>query len=149
MSILGEDNNIPENFAPYEDEEFILKEQDIETDYKNSRSKSLDTGSHIKNGWSKLILQAELLKCELSSSLIEFRLNDQEIVVNTLIFNIKYNHSRFPNDNFFHLFHNQLNYKLAKYFVESKITKKNLNQFLSEPIIALWAKKLSYQNTNK
>ena len=58
--------------------------------------------------------------------------------------NIKYNHLRIQNNNFFYSFHDQLNYGLAKYFAQSETTKINVDKFLSEPLMVLLTEKLFY-----
>ena len=111
--------------------------------------KSLDTGSCTRDGLSGCTYQAGLLRSELSSFLREFRFCDQEFAAGTPISNIKYNYPRFPNNNPFIFFHDQLNYRLAKYFTESKTTKSNVNKFPSEPLIASLIEKLSCQNADE
>lgn len=64
----------------------------------------------------------------------KLKFSEYKFVVNTIIFNIKYNY---------------LNYALTYYFVKSKITKSNINKFLSKLLMFLLIKKLFYQNTNK
>ena len=56
MPIPEDDDNISENFEPYKDEKFTLEEQNIEGDYINLVGKSLDIGSHARNGLSRCIL---------------------------------------------------------------------------------------------
>ncbi len=94
-------------------------------------------------------LQAGLLRSESSSSLREVMFSDQEFATGTLVFNIKYNHSGFQNDNPFYPFHDQLDYGLAKYFAESETTKSNVDKFLSDPLMALLTEKLSYRNVDE
>ena len=125
--ILKADNNASENFGPHEDKESPLEEQDIEED------KSLDTENQARDSLSGYTLQAELLGSKLLSSLREVRFNDQEFVTNTSVSNIKYNLPRFENNNSFYPFHDQLNYRLAKYFAESETSKSNVDKFLSKP----------------
>lgn len=45
-----EDDNASKNFGPHKDEEFILKEQDIEGDYRNLVDKSLDIRRYVRDG---------------------------------------------------------------------------------------------------
>ena len=147
--IQGKNENASKNVGSHEDEQLTLEEQDIEKDHRNLGGKSSDTRNHARDGLSGCTLQSELLENELSSSLREVRFNDQEFATSILISNIKYNHPRFQNDNLFYPFYDQLNYRLAKYFAESKITKSNIDKFLSEPLMTLLTKKLSYQNADK
>ena len=85
----------------------------------------------------------------MSLSLREVRLSEQEFLVGIPISNIKYDHPRSQNDNLFSLFHNQLDYILAYYFLESETTKGNEDKFMSNLLIAPPTEKLSYQNTDK
>ena len=112
-------------------------------------SKNLDTRNCVRDGLSGCIPQAGLFKNKLLSSLIEVKFNDQEFITSTLVSNIKYNHPRFQNNNIFYLFHNQLDYRLTKYFAESKTTKSNINKFLFEALMAPLTEKFSYQNVDK
>ena len=98
------------NFGSHEDEKLTLEEQDIEKDYRNLGGKSLDIESHAKDGLAGRTPQAGLFGSESSSSLREVRFSDEEFAADILIFNIKYNHPRFQNDNTFFPFYNQLNY---------------------------------------
>ena len=93
---------------------------DIEGDHKNLGGKSSNIGSRTKNGLSEHTPQDVLFGSELSLFLREFRFGNQEFAAGTFVSNIKYNHSRFHNNNSFYLFYDQLNYGLAKYFAESK-----------------------------
>ena len=104
------------NFGPHEDEKSILQEQDIERDHKNLGGKSSDPENRARDGLARHTLQTGLFGIELSSSLREIRFSDQEFAAGIFIFNIKYNHSVFQNDNSLYLFHDQLDYGLAKYF---------------------------------
>ncbi len=147
--IPRENDNASGNFGPHEDEESTLKEQDIEEDHRNLVGKSSDTESYTSDDLSRHTPQAGLLGSESSSSLREVRFSDQKFAAGTPVSNIKYNHPGFQNDNPFLPFHNQLDYRLAKYFAESETTKSNVNKFLSELLMALVTEKLSYQNMDK
>lgn len=50
---------------------------------------------------------------------------------------------------FFYLFNNQLDYILTYNFADSMTTKGNVDRFLSNLLIVLLNKKLSYQNADK
>ena len=52
----GDDNDVSENFGPYEDKEFTLKERDIEGDYKDLVVKSSNTRSCVRDGFSECTL---------------------------------------------------------------------------------------------
>ena len=144
IPILGEDENISNNDGLYENKKSILEEQDIEKNHKNLEGKSLNTRSRAKNGLSRRNPQARLFKNLLSSSLKEVRFNIEEFATGILVSNIKYNEFGFQNNNLFYLFHNQLNYGLAKYFAKSEIAKNILDKFLSELLMALLTEKLFY-----
>ena len=103
--IPGKDENALENTEPHDNEESILEEQDIERDHTNLGSKSLDTRSRARDGLSEHTPQARLFGSELSSFLREVRFSDQEFAAGTLVFNIKYNHFGFQNNNSFYCFH--------------------------------------------
>ena len=127
----------------------ILEEQNIEKEYKNLEGESLNTKSYTKDGLARRMPQTRLLENESLSSSRKVRFSDQEFAAGTPISNIKYNHPRFQKNNPFYPFHDQLNYRLAKYFVKSKTTKSNVNKFLFEPLIVPFTKKLFYQNMDK
>lgn len=71
MPISGKNNYTSKNFRPHEDEKSILKEQDIEKDYRILVSVSLDTRNHIKHGFSGRTFQDVLFISELLSFLTE------------------------------------------------------------------------------
>lgn len=54
--MLRENDNALENFWLHEDEESILEEQNIKRDYRDLVSKSLNTGSRVRDGLSRRIL---------------------------------------------------------------------------------------------
>ncbi len=58
--------------------------------------------------------------------------------------NIKYYYSSSQNNNFFHPFNNQLEYALVTYFAKSETMKDNIGKFLSNLLMALLTKILSY-----
>lgn len=66
--IPKKNNDASENFKPYENEEFTLKEQKMEWDYRNLVNKSLDIESCRKDSLLKYTSQARLLASELSLS---------------------------------------------------------------------------------
>ena len=141
------DNPIPrekENFGPFEDEKLTLEEQHIEGDYRNSGSKNLDIESHARDDLAECTPQAGLFRSKSSLFLKKIWFCDQEFAADILVSNIKYNHLRFQNNNPFYLFHDQLDYGLAKYFAEFETIKSNIHKFLFEPLMAPLTKKLSY-----
>ncbi len=112
-------------------------------------SESSDTRSRVSDGLSGHTPQTGLLRSESSSSLRDIRFSDQKFAAGTSVSNIEYNRPRFQNNNSFYLFHNQLDYRLAKYFAESETTKSNVDKFLSKPLMAPLTEKLSDQNADK
>lgn len=61
MPMPEKDNDVLENFGPYENKEPILKEQEIEKDQRNFVRKSLNTESFTREVLSEHIFKAELL----------------------------------------------------------------------------------------
>ena len=111
--------------------------------------KSLDTRICATNSLLGCTLQNKLFTSDLSVSLREVRFSEQEFIINKPILNIKYLHIGSQNNKAFHLFNDQQDYTLTIYFVESEITKDNVNKSLSNLLMAPFTKKLSYQNSNK
>ena len=141
MPMPEEDNNALDNFRPYEDERYMLEVQDIERDHKNLVGKSSDTESCARVGY---ILPDGLLENESSLSLKKISFNKLEFPAGTPISNIKYDHPGLQNNILFYPFYNQLDYSLAHYFAKSETTKGKVNNFLSNLLMALLTKKLSY-----
>ena len=73
MLIVGEDNNLLDNFGSYKDERPVL---DIKEDNINLTSKSLDIRSCIRNILLKYTPYARLLDNKSSSSLKDVRFSD-------------------------------------------------------------------------
>lgn len=92
----------------------------------------------------KFTPQDGLLVSELSLFIKKIRLSKQKFPAGTFISYIKYDHLKSQNDNLFDLFNDQLDYVLAHCFIESEIIKDNINRFLSNLLITLFIKKLSY-----
>lgn len=111
--------------------------------------KSSHIGSHVRKVLSERISPAGLPGNESSSSLRKIMFSDQESVTSTLLSNIKYNHIKFQNNNLFYLFHDQLAYRLAKYFARSRTMKSNMDKFVSEQLMTLLTEKLYYQNVDE
>lgn len=57
---------------------------------------------------------------------------------------MKYNYLRSQNNNLFYLFYDQLDYKLAYYFIKSEIIKNNIDRFLFDLLMAPLIEKQSY-----
>lgn len=109
----------------------------------------MNSGSPAKRSLSERIPQNSLFASELSSFLKEISYSEQEFSANKPISNIKYHYPDFQNNNPFYLFNNQLDYVLNTYFIESKTIKGKIDQLLSNSLIILLTKNLSYQNVNK
>lgn len=137
------------NFEPHKDENFTSEEQNIQKNHKDFVGKSLDTRSYKRDSLSKRTPQNRLLANESLSSLREVKFNKQEFLASKPILEVKYHHPSFRNNNLFDLFNNQPEYVLANYFTESETIKSNIDKFLSNLLMALLTKKLSYQNANK
>ena len=105
MPMARKDNNQSDNFGFHKDKKPILEGLDIEEDDINLASKSLDTGSYIRNILLRRILWAGLLGSELSSFLREIKFSNEGIAASTSVFNIRYNQLRFQNNNLFYLFY--------------------------------------------
>lgn len=86
------------------------------------------------------IFQNKLLKNEQLSSLNIVKFSEYRFSTSILIFNIKYHHLEFKNDNFFHIFHNQLNYLPTHYFIKFKTIKDKVDKFLYELLMALFTR---------
>ena len=147
--ISGQDENTSANIGPYEDEKLTLEEQDIEEDHKNLGGKSSNIRSRIKEGLSRLIPQTGLFGSESLLSLREIWFSNQKFAAGIPISNIKYNNPGFQNNKPFYLFHDQLNYRLAKYFAKSKSIENNIDMFLSKLSITPMTEKFFYQNADK
>lgn len=50
MPMPRKDNDISENFESYKNKEYISEKQNIEKDYRDLIDKSLNTGSHTRDG---------------------------------------------------------------------------------------------------
>ena len=111
--------------------------------------KNSDTRSYTRDGLSEHTHQDRLLACELLLSLKEVRYSEQEFPVNKRISDVKYDPLGSQNDNPFYLFTDLLDYILANYFAKSETTKNNIDRFLSNPLMALLTKKLSYWNADE
>lgn len=86
---------------------------------------------------------------KLLSFLEEIRFSEQKFPADKLISDIKYYYLGFQKNNRFYRFKNQLDYTLINYFAESETIKDNIDRFLSNLLMVLLIKKLSYQNNNK
>ena len=73
MPMPEEDDNISDNFGPYEDEESTPEAKDIKKDHRDSVGKSSDTGSRIR---VRRTLQDGLLGSKSLSSLREIKFSE-------------------------------------------------------------------------
>ena len=144
-----EDDNSSENFEPYEDKKSILEEQKIESNHRDLVVETLDTESHVRNGLSKHTPQGWLPANKSSSFLREVRFSKQKFSAGKPILDIKYCHPGPQDNNLFYPFNAQLEYALANYFAKFETTKRNVDRFLSDALMAPFTEKLSYQNADK
>lgn len=87
-SILGEDDNIFENFGPYEDDKW--EKQDAKSDHRNLITKSSDTRNCIRDSLLEHTSQNIFLASELSATLKKARLSEQKFPGGKPISDIKY-----------------------------------------------------------
>ena len=99
MLLAGKRDNLTDNFQFYKDEKPALERPDKKKDDINLASKSSDID--MRSGRTP---QARLLKSESSLFLKEVRFHDQELAVDTHIYNINYNYTRLQNNKFFYSF---------------------------------------------
>ena len=111
--------------------------------------KSSDTRSCTRDGLSGRTSQDKFYASELSSSLRKITFSEHEFSASKLVSDIKYHHLSSQNNNVFHPFNDQLDYSLGNYYEESKTTKGYVDIFLSNPLMAPFTEKLSYQNTDE
>ena len=87
-----------------------------------------------------------------SKSLLALRdewLSSYKFSTGTPISDKEYKHPKFKHKNSFYPFNNQLDYSLAQYFAKLETTKNNINEILTDLLMAPLTKKLSYKNVNK
>lgn len=98
------------------------------------------------NGVAKMLIKhmlwKRLLTSKFLSALKKEWFNSYEFFAGTTISNKKYRHLRSKHNK-------QQNYTLAYYFAESKTIKGNVNKFLTDLLMTLLHKKLSYKNVDK
>ena len=93
--------------------------------------------------WKRLLAGGSLL------ALRKKWFNSYEFLIGTQISDIKYRYVRSKYKSSFYFFNDQLDYALAHYFTESKMTKGNVNMFLTNLLMASLTEKLSYKNADK
>lgn len=136
---------VSDYFKHYEEEKYLLgnKRQEIKENQRDLINQNFDN-KIVRDIPPGLTSQDKLFVSELSLSLREVRFGGQEFSIGKLVSNIKYYHLRYQNNNLFHLFNDQLDYVLAKYFVDFETTKGNVDKFLSNTLMAPLIKNLSY-----
>ena len=98
---------------------------------------------------TKKISRNGLLASKSLSSLKEKWFIENEFPTGIPVSKIKYNHLGLKHQNNSYLFNDQRNYALAPYFVKAEMIKGNINKFLSDLLITLLIKKLSYKNVDE
>lgn len=86
---------------------------------------------------------------ELSSTFKKVTFSESKFLVRTLVSNTWYKYFGTQNKNLFYLLNDQLDYALTHYFAELETTKYNIDKFLSNLLIKLITKKLSYCNLDE
>ena len=74
---------------------------------------------------------------------------ESEFLVGSPVLETRYVHLRSKSSNLFGLFYDQLDYTLTHYFTKLKSTKRNVDKFLSNPLMKPFIKKLLYPNANE
>ena len=75
--------------------------------------------------------------------------NESKFPAGTPVSDTQYKHPGSQNNNPFYLFNDQLDYALAHYFAESETTKRNVDRFLTNPLMKPITKKLPYHNADE
>lgn len=97
---------------------------------------------------SNWMLQNRLLS-ELSSTFREVTFGESKFPAGTSVSDTRYKYLGSQNNNLLYSFNDQLDFSLAHYFAESETTKCNMNKFLSNPLMKLITKNLSYRNADE
>ena len=98
---------------------------------------------------TKKTTRDRLLASEFLLLLREEWFTGKEFPAGTLVSDIKYNHLGLKHQNSFYPFNDLLDYALAHYFAKSKRNKCNVKNFLSDSLMTVLTKKLSYKNADK
>ena len=132
---LGESNNSKERLRPVDmnNDKEDIKLADI------SKQKPATLYKTIQN---RLLGKSSLTFGQMTFS-------ESEFSAGTLILDTRYKYFRRQNNNLFYLFNGQLNYILTHYFLDSETTKRNINKFLTNPLMKLITKNLSYRNADE
>lgn len=118
---------------------------DIDNDKENIRPADIDEQRPAISNWT---IQNGLLS-KSSSTFREVMFDKSKFLASTPVSNTRYEHPGSQNNNPFYLFNNQLDYALAHYFAKSETTKRNMDKFLSNPLIKLIIKNLLYCNIDE
>ena len=89
------------------------------------------------------------LLSESSSTFKEVTFSESEFPAGTPVSDTQYEHPGSQNNNPFYPFNDQLDYALAHYFAESETTKRNVDRFLTNPLMKPITEKLSYRNADE
>ena len=122
-----------------------IRPVDIDNDEEDIRPADLDKQRLAIPNWRP---QNRLLS-ELSSTFREVTFSESEFPAGTPVSDTQYEHPGSQNNNPFYPFNDQLDYALAHYFAESETTKRNVDKFLTNPLMKPITKKLSYRNADK
>ena len=79
----------------------------------------------------------------------ELTFSEFKFLIDTPILDTRYKHFGSQNNYLYYSFIDKFDYALADYFAKLKITKCNIDKFLSNPLIKPIIKKFSYCNANK
>ena len=74
---------------------------------------------------------------------------ESEFLAGIPVLDTQYKHPGSQNNNPFYPFNDQLDYALAHYFAQSETIKRNLDGFLTYPLMKPITKQLSYHNANE
>lgn len=127
------------------DEEEIKPADTTANDDKNSSHTNIDKQRPTTPNW----IPQNRLPSELSLNLKEVMFSKSELLVDTPILNTRYLHSGSQSSNFLYPFNDRLDYALTHYFARSETIKPNIDKFLSNPLMKLITKKLSYRNIDE
>ncbi len=127
------------------DEEEIRLADTMGNDDENSRPADIDEQRPTTPNWTPRNGRLS----ESSRNFREVTFSKSKFPVGTPVSDTRYVHPGSRSNNPFHLFNDQLDYALAHYFAESETTKRNIDKFLSNPLMKPIIKKLSYRNEDE
>ncbi len=133
---LGTSNN---------DEEKIKPVDITGNDDKNSRPTDIDKQRPTTPNWTPW----NGLLSKSSWNFREVMFSESEFPVDTPVLDTRYVHPENWSSNLFYPFNDPLDYILIHYFAKLKITKRNIDNFLSNLLMKSIIEKLSYHNTDK